>query len=154
MKYIVSSFVALIIGLVSGYIVRPVLEDPVKSSWERVNSFKEFSANPDNWNKNGDLADLEMPETLDVDIALLLAKGEINHRRVFIPEVPNTRDYILMWMQESSDDIIQASSVGHYQEGEIPLFFEIWYKPSYKGRLDQLIEEIKQKHKAKTKKEN
>ena len=147
MKYIILFVITLVFGVLSGYLLRPFIENPVKSSWDRVKGFKEHESNPDNWNKNGDYADLAIPETLDVDIALLLAKGEIKSRRVFIPEVPNTREYILMWMQESSEDIIQISSVGHYQKGEIPLFFEIWYRPSYEERLELLIEEIKQKHK-------
>ena len=146
MKYKILSVATLFLGLLAGFFGRPIIDDPVTASWQRINDFKAFSSDPDNWNKNGDLMDITVPDTLDVDIATLLAAGEINHRRVFIPEVPNSREYILMWMAESSDDIVQANSVGVYQDGEIPLFFEIWYKPSYESRLIELISEIKKKH--------
>ena len=135
-----------------GFFISRFTLDPVQASWDRVNNYKEVIANPDNWKKNGAFMDIEIPDTYSADLAVLVSANEIKHKRVFIPEVPNTEEYIAIWMSEISNDILEISSISTLQNGEIPLFFEIWYKPSYETKLSSLIERIKSKHRTYTEK--
>ena len=124
-------------------------KDYLEAVLKRFLKTKAELEDPKNWEDNGKFVTAEEPKTMMIDLAILESAGRIEKRKVFIPEVPNQKEYILMWMSIKSTKVLHIESIGAYQKGEIPLFFEIGYEPSFEKELDKFVERVKLKHKEK-----
>jgi hypothetical protein len=146
MKTLIFSIVSLILGIFIGYLVRGG-SNQTDLSWERIKEYHAHINNPSNYEIDGKSATVSIPD-ITIDLAILTQKGELVHRKVIIPEIPNTGEYIKDWMvyfQDKYPDVVEVSGPGSYQKGEIPLMFEVWHKPHFKKELDEYIEHLKKK---------
>ena len=140
------------IGILIGYFSARLQDDklydePIGDSWKKIEDYHAYLNEPNNYENNGSYIDASPPD-IRVDLALLMQAGEIELTKVIIPEIPNTREYIVEWMtyfQNKYPDVVEVSGPGSYQKGEIPLMFEVWHKPSYKKTLNLYIQQLKTK---------
>ena len=70
-------------------------KDYLYKTWERFNKNKKYLENPNNWKQNRDFMDIGVPKVMAIDLAILLAAGEIKHRKIFLPSVPNKKNIFL-----------------------------------------------------------
>jgi len=74
----------------------------------------------------------------------LVSAGQLEKRAVLIPGLPVSKENTKDWMQFANQpEVISAIAQGEYHNGEVPLAFTIWYRPSFEDELTDYINELK-----------
>jgi hypothetical protein len=147
MKTLIIASLTLVLGFLIGYFTPQLPSNQISDSWKRIDNYHAYLNEPSNYETNGSYVEFSPPD-IGVDLALLLQAGELERTKVIIPEIPNTSEYVIDWathFQDKYPDVVEVSGPGSYQNGEIPLMFEVWHKPSYKKTLNLYIQNLKNK---------
>jgi hypothetical protein len=140
--YIAALILLFALGWFSHMLIRG--EDTASYHWKKLDQLREHAMNPDNQRSSMGFTYISPPFDDTPHLEALVATGELNKRSVLIPNLPVSRENTKDWMTFASHpDVLQAVAQGDYYDGEVPLSFTIYYKPSFEPKLEAYIDELK-----------
>ena len=142
--YIAGSAALLAVGWFSHLLIRG--EDSPSYHWRKLAELKENAENPDNYGSSMGFTYLSPPFDDRPHLEALVGFGELTRRDVLIPGLPVSRENTKEWMTFAAHpDVIQASAQGSYYNGEVPLSFTIWFRPSFADEVESFVEKLKER---------
>jgi len=140
--------IAAVILFASGWFTHLVLrgEDSPAYHWRKLAELKAHMENPENRGSSMGFTHVNVPFDDTPHLEALVAANELEKRDVLIPGLPVSRENTQDWMAFANHpDVIQASAQGEYYDGEVPLSFRIWFRPSFAAEVDAYIDNLRQK---------
>ncbi len=142
--YIVISIVLFASGWFAHLLLKG--EDSPAYHWRKLTQLKKHMENPENHGSSMGFTYVSVPFDDTPHLEALVAADELEKRNVLIPGLPVSRENTKDWMTFASHpDVIQAVAQGEYHNGEVPLSFTIWFRPSFSAEVDAYIDQLKQK---------
>ena len=132
----------------SGWFTHLILkgEDSPEYHWRKLAQLREHMENPENHGSSMGFTYVDVPFDDTPHLEALVAANELEKRDVLIPGLPVNRENTKDWMTFASDpNVIQAVAQGEYYDGEVPLSFTIWFRPSFAAEVDAYLAQLKQK---------